>query len=687
MVIENIKPLPELGRLFLWVNGMKTDRAYSVFTVKAIDEDKREITGIASTPNTDRMGDVVEPDGAEYKLPIPLLFQHDHSQPIGEVYQAKTTKNGIEIRARLAKIAEPGPLADRLNTAWQSLKIGLIKGLSIGFRPIEYAFMDDGGTHFMKWEWYELSAVTIAANSECTVTSIKSLDAEILAAIGEKDKAKEKTAPSVKGNPPGDTGKVKKPTVKLPKEGKTMNVSKQIEQFQNERAAKAAQMEELMTKSAEAGETLEAEDAEKFDTLQSEIESIDKHLVRLEAVQKQHKETAKAVDPAAKTQKEGAEQRQGVIRVKSPELPKGIPFARLAKCKALSRLDNIPAAQIAKQLYGDDTRIANILEKAAVAAGTTSHATWAGPLVGDESSVFADFVEYLRPQTILGKFGNGGVPSLRNVPFRTRLIGQTSGGQGYWVGEGAPKPVTKFDFSGTTLEPLKVANIAVVTMELLRDSSPAAEAIVRDQLAAALRERLDMDFIDPSKASSAGVSPASITNGVTPIASSGDDAEAVRCDIRAIFAAFIAANNAPTTGVWIMSATTALSLSLMVNALGQSEFPGITMNGGTFWGMPVIVSEYISGDSTGDIVVLVNASDIYLGDDGGINVDMSDQASIQMLDNPTNNPTGSTVATSLISLWQTNSVGFRAERTINWSKRRDSAVAVLDGVSWGACNT
>ena len=39
------------------------------------------------------------------------------------------------------------------------------------------------------------------------------------------------------------------------------------------------------------------------------------------------------------------------------------------------------------------------------------------------------------------------------------------GGAGYWVGEGKAKPLTKFDFTRTTLTPLKVANIAVLTKE------------------------------------------------------------------------------------------------------------------------------------------------------------------------------------------------------------------------------
>jgi hypothetical protein len=320
-----------------------------------------------------------------------------------------------------------------------------------------------------------------------------------------------------------------------------------------------------------------------------------------------------------------------------------------------------------------------LLSKAAVPAATTTNPTWAGALVGDETAVFADFVEFLRAQTILGRFGANGVPSLRRVPFRVPLIGQTSGGAGYWTGQGKAKGLTKFDFERKVLDPLKVANIAVATMEVLRDSSPSAETIIRDQLVAALRERLDIDFIDPAKAAVAGVSPASITNGIVPIPSSGSSADDVRADIRALFGAFIAANNAPTDGVWIMSATTALALSLMQNPLGQAEFPGIGMNGGTFFGLAAIVSQYVPEG----FVVLANASDIYLADEGGIEVDMSTQASLEMDSAPVHNSDVPTPAT-LVSLWQTNSVGFRAERTINWMRRRENSVQVLSGVAWGA---
>lgn len=659
-----------------------TDRAYSTMTIKAVDEDAREITGIASTIATDRVGDVVMPEGAEFKLPIPLLWQHRHDQPIGQVVSAKVTDKGIEIKAKLVKVDAPSQLSARLDEAWHSIKSGLVRGLSIGFIGKEYSYNDNGGVNFLRWDWTELSAVTIPANAEAGITAIKSLDKEQRAALGNSVDSESK--------PAGASAKaVKAVSIKSkpkPEEGKKMaTLQEQLAGYKAALVEKQARMNEILKEAGDAGVTLDAEQTEEFDNLDAEVVALEKHIDRLAKVEKAA--AAKAA-PAAQDQR-GTSVDIGAgpqVRAKNTQkLEPGIAFARAAKCLALGHLEHRDATQIAKSLYdGQENVIAatqRLVTKAAVAPATTAEATWAKPLVGAEGDVYADFVEYLRPQTILGRFGQGGVPSLRNVPFRTPLIGQTSGGDGYWVGEGNAKPLTKFDFSRTTLEPLKVANIAVATMEVIRDSSPAADGIIRDQLAAALRERLDIDFIDPAKAAVSGVSPASILNGVSGIPSGGSTADDVRADIRSLFNAFIAANNAPTSGVFVMTATTALALSLMQNPLGQVEFPGIGMTGGTLFGLPVIVSEYVPTASAGSLVALVNASDIYVGDEGGIDVSMSTEASLQM-DSTPDNPT--TATTVLVSLWQRNLVGFRAERTISWARRRPTAVAYLTGVNWGA---
>ena len=60
-----------------------TRRAYSFLDIKSVNEEKRIIRGIATTPAVDRVGDVVEPMGVRFKNPMPFLWQHDATKPIG----------------------------------------------------------------------------------------------------------------------------------------------------------------------------------------------------------------------------------------------------------------------------------------------------------------------------------------------------------------------------------------------------------------------------------------------------------------------------------------------------------------------------------------------------------------------------------------------------------------------------
>ena len=153
-------------------------KAYSVLKVKKITEtdDERTITGIASTPNMDRDSDVMDMMGAKFALPIPLLWQHNHNMPVGEVTSATVTPDGIEIVAKIAKIDEEGVLKNRIDEAWQSIKSGLVKCLSVGFRAIDYDYIADSyGLNIKSWEWYELSVVTVPANADAIITSAKQI--------------------------------------------------------------------------------------------------------------------------------------------------------------------------------------------------------------------------------------------------------------------------------------------------------------------------------------------------------------------------------------------------------------------------------------------------------------------------------------------------------------------------------
>ena len=643
------------------------NRAYSLLSIKGVDEDARIITGMASTPTPDRLEDVVEPDGAQFKLPLPLLWQHDSGNPIGHVTHVKITKAGIDIIAKIAK----GVTAE-IDRAWSLIKAGLVPGLSIGFKPIETSFIEKtNGIRFIKWDFLELSAVTIPANSECTIATVKSIDTAQRAASGQA-----KPRRVVQLNPPGASGH---PQRKSAQEGDMKTIAEQITALEAKRSASASRMEAVMQKSLDEDRTSDAGEQDEFDNLSSEVEALDKDLVRLRKIEQAKAFAAKPVIKAEKAD-DGAAMRGGSIVVRTPpKLGPGIGFVQRIRAEFLSHRQYRPASDIAAELYGPDSPVTmELMTKANVLAGSTISGNWAANLVSPEGATAQDFIEWLRPQTILGRFGTGGIPSMRSVMFNVPMVQQTAGGTGYWVGEGKAKPLTSFNFARLTLPPLKVANICVLTMESIRFSSPKSDTIVRDQLAAALKERLDLDFITPSKTAVAGVSPASVTNGAPSIVSSGDDADAVRLDIRSLIAKYMAANNPPTSGVFIMGSTVAAALTSMTNPLGQPEFAGMSMTGGVLFGFPVIASDY----APAGVVVLVNASDIYLADDGDITIDSSNEASLEMSDAPTGSSITPT-ATQLVSMYQTNSVAIRAERVINWLRRRTQSVAYLTSADWG----
>jgi HK97 family phage prohead protease len=184
------------------------DRAYSLLDIRAVDDDARVIEGIASTPSPDRYGDIVDPMGAKFALPMPLLWQHNAEKPVGTVEFAKPTKSGIPFKARIAKVDEPGTLKDRVDEAWQSLKARLVRAVSIGFRSLKHSYLDNGGIEFSEWEWLELSLVTIPANADATITSIKSIDRTALALVGKTRGGVVRLIPARVGTPAAHPGAV-----------------------------------------------------------------------------------------------------------------------------------------------------------------------------------------------------------------------------------------------------------------------------------------------------------------------------------------------------------------------------------------------------------------------------------------------------------------------------------------------
>ncbi len=167
----------------MWENPGKAvggimHRAYSMLTVKSVDHERRTISGVATTPTTDRVGDIVEPMGARYKTPHPLHLYHNTEKPVGTVDFARPTKEGIPFTASLPIVKEPGVVQDRVNEALHSLQYRLLGAVSIGFAPVadQIEVLKGGGLRYKIWDWLETSLVSVPANPDAVLMSFKSMD-------------------------------------------------------------------------------------------------------------------------------------------------------------------------------------------------------------------------------------------------------------------------------------------------------------------------------------------------------------------------------------------------------------------------------------------------------------------------------------------------------------------------------
>jgi HK97 family phage major capsid protein/HK97 family phage prohead protease len=605
---------------------MPLERGYAVLDVQSTASKTRTFTGLASTPDLDTQNHIVDPAGVRFRNPVPLLFHHDQTQVIGSARLIKVA-DGIQIEATIPTLDEPGPLKTRADEAWQCIKAGLMRGLSIGHRPVAGTIqrLNNGVLKFLQTDIYEVSLVTVPANANATILLVKSLAS------------------------PKETAMSKQTT------------GEHIQNLENKRAALAARMGEIMRTAAGEDRTLDETEAPEHDGLSLQVKSLDADLKRWREMETLNITTATAVPPVSALRTTST---APVISVR-PNVPIGTQFVRatMAKlfCAAHPEYNPVDYAQ---QRWGDSTPEVALYLKAAIAPGTATDATWAGPLV---NPIVADFLELLRAATIVDK-----VAGLRKVPFNCKVPSQTAGGTYGWVGESKPKPVTKLAFTATTLGITKVAGIIVLTEELVRLSNPSAEALCRNDMVQGIARFIDAQFIDPAVAAVAGTNPASITNGApTAVATTNPVA-----DIMGLISHF-ATNNIPVDGVtFIMSPSNALALSFRSNLDGSPVFPGIGLNGGSYRGL-----QFITSNTAGTNVIAVQPQLVLYADDGGVSIDASREASLQMDSAPASPADATTV---FVSLWQTNTVGLRAERFVNWLRVNPNAVKYLTAAAYPA---
>jgi HK97 family phage prohead protease len=128
---------------------------------------------LASTDAVDRIGDVVERRGIDYRawqnLGGIILFNHDAACPVANAISANIEPAGFTVKIRFAPIGT-STIADETR---RLVKSGTLCGVSIGFTARSWEWLDardpSSGIRYREIEIIEVSLVSIPANRESMV--------------------------------------------------------------------------------------------------------------------------------------------------------------------------------------------------------------------------------------------------------------------------------------------------------------------------------------------------------------------------------------------------------------------------------------------------------------------------------------------------------------------------------------
>ena len=171
---------------------------------------------------------------------------------------------------------------------------------------------------------------------------------------------------------------------------------------------------------------------------------------------------------------------------------------------------------------------------------------------------------------------------------------------------------------------------------------------------------IDSQFLTNTVTLSAGLRPAAITNGATAVTSTGSTAAQINADLSAMLALITTAGAGLT---WIMRPLTAYKIAATIGGTAAADIPR------TLFGIPMILSLNSPAQIT-----LVDANCILFSDDGGFDVDTTEQATLQMDDSPTDPAAASTV---FEALWARNLWAVKVTRWLAYLRAQTGSVTYM----------
>jgi HK97 family phage prohead protease len=667
---------------------------------------------VLSDETRDRYGDIVMADGwqlARFRKNPVALYAHDSGGlPIGRWQNVRVEGKKLLGQLELAEAGTPAatPVVEAIRSL---LDQKILRSVSVGFLPLEAEALDKenpwDGLRVTKAELVECSVVPVPANPSATMV-------RALSALPRATQAQLAASGSV---PLDYDRKALLAAIGKPAKPKATPMSLK-DKIRDKRAEivkindSLAPLNELL-----AGDGLDDDQKAEFDELGGQLATARADLNRLEIAQRAMGDNAEPT-PINPGRALPAQNRPGVPGVpldrrsieslyaqcKAPKERALDLFAKLLTAQVLAHKERLPLDRAFEVCYPErqDLQVFGrgytVITKAATAPAMTTVAGWAAELV---QQGYGEFIDELVPVSVygrltvlaaarrftFGRFGKIVIPR-RSAP----TLGQTGDLSGAFVGEGKPIPVRRGILGSVTLTPKKMAVISEFTQEMANSSTPQIEQIIRSGMIDDTARSIDTALLDAN--AETAIRPAGLGNGVAAIpGAAGGDELALRADLKAIMAPFVAANAAVGLA-FLVNPATKLALTLMTNAMGMPSIFAAQAAAGMLAGYPLIDSTTVG---VGDMW-LVRYADYASASDDTPQFSVSDQATLhevegyspdmtagaEVLPIATGAAGAAVVATPIRSLWQTDSLALRMILPMDWAMLRAGMVAKVTAITW-----
>lgn len=438
------------------------------------------------------------------------------------------------------------------------------------------------------------------------------------------------------------------------------------------------------------------------------LENAEKALMQ-RAVDRQEGEDGNSEPNAPNVNKaHGQQQAPAFIQNRDKQKSASPLWLRMATCAFLSHVEKKAYSEVMAERYKGHKDFETVTQvmKSGIQPANTYTAGWAMELVQNDVRGFLQLLAHtsmaaaLATRSFQQSFDGFGSVS---IPYRKARAAATNDMGGAFVGEGGAIPLGRIDIGASKIERYKLGVISTFTKELQERSTPSIEALLREAILEDTSIRLD-GVVFGTGAAVAGVQPAGLFNGVTPITgAAGGGPDAVIADLKALAQALAPAGKAASILVFINDLD-ALSLGLMQNALGEIMFT--TVDQGRVLSFNIVVSENQPQGTIKGLVAANIATAFDLPE-----FDVNDVATIVEANADTSAPTmanggasgavgtanqvprnggiaveGTTGAASTgytaRSLWQTYSTGVRTVIPASWGMIRGGSAATVENISW-----